>query len=195
VNARKLSVFSAIAASSCCVPPLILLGMTLLGIGTVGLAGFSSTLGSIKWYVMPLAIVGVSLSYYMYFREKKKCAGTACKMANATFTKTMLTISTMVVFGFLTWSVYPYVIGSGAPLSGGDSSVHFAVYQVDGMTCGGCEISVDAAVAATGIVDSAKSSFMEQKTYVWFGESGTDFDKIEDAIKSVGYEPLLLESN
>ncbi len=195
MDAKKVSILSAIAASSCCLPPLILLGLTLLGVGTAGVAGLSSTMGAIKWYILPLAIVGVGVSYWLYFREKKKCAGTACKMVNETFTKTMLTISTVVVFGFLSWSVYPYVLGTTPiPSEGGSSSAHFAVYQVDGMTCGGCEIAIDGAVNATGVVDSVKSSFTESKAYIWYNDANTDLAKVESAIQSVGYKPKLIES-
>jgi copper chaperone CopZ len=191
MDAKKVSILSAIAASSCCVPPLILLGLTLLGIGTAGVAGLSSTLGAIKWYILPLAVAGVGVSYWLYFREKKACAGSACKVANEWFTKTMLTISTVVVVGFLGWSVYPYILGATpVPSGGGSSSAHFAVYQVDGMTCGGCEIAVDEAIKATCLVDSVKSSFMESKAYIWF-EGESDLVSITKAIASVGYEAKL----
>ncbi|RME21814.1 MAG: hypothetical protein D6800_11685, partial [Candidatus Zixiibacteriota bacterium] len=63
MDAKKVSFLSMLAASSCCVPPLILLGLTVLGIGSAGLAGFSTTLGTLKWYLLPLAIVGVGVSY------------------------------------------------------------------------------------------------------------------------------------
>lgn len=191
MDAKKVSILSAIAASSCCVLPLILLGLTLLGVGTAGVAGLSSTLGAIKWYILPLAVVGVGLSYWLYFREKKKCSTQACKMASEGFTKSMLTISTIVVFGFLSWSVYPYILGATpVPSGGGSSSTHFAVYQVDGMTCGGCEIAVDEAIKATGLVDSVKSSFVESKAYIWF-EGEPDLVSITKAIASVGYEAKL----
>ena len=195
MDSKKVSILSMIAASSCCLPPLILLGLTLLGIGTAGVAGLSATLGAMKWYILPLAIIGVGLSYWLYFKEKKKCAGTACKIANETFTKTMLTISTIVVFGFLSWSVYPYLLGTASsPSEGGASSAHFAVYQVDGMTCGGCEIAIDGAVNATGIVDSVKSSFTESKAYIWYNDANADLSQLEKAIQSVGYKPELIES-
>ncbi len=72
MDPKKLSILSAIAASSCCVPPLILLGLMLLGIGTAGFAGLSSALGSVKWYILPLAMAGITSSYWLYFRGKKK---------------------------------------------------------------------------------------------------------------------------
>lgn len=195
MDAKKVSILSMIAASSCCLPPLILLGLTLIGVGTAGFAGVSSTLGSIKWYILPLAIVGVSLSYWLYFREKRKCSHASCKMATERLTKTMLTISTVVVVGFLGWSVYPYILGATpAPSDGGSSSAHFVVYQVDGMTCGGCEIAIDGVIEATGAADSVKSSFTDSKAYIWYSDANTDLAKFESAIQSVGYKPRLIES-
>lgn len=194
MDARKVSIISALAASSCCLPPLILLGLTLLGIGTAGLAGLSSTLGSLKIYLLPLAWIGVSSSYYLYFREKKKCVTSSCQMANKKFTQTMLTISTVVVLGFTTWSVYPYLPGYETemqPINTG--SAKFAVFEVEGMTCGGCEIAVTGALQATGLVDSARSSFTESRAYVWYGSEKLETDSLLKAISAVGYNSTLVE--
>lgn len=184
-----------IAASSCCLPPLILLGLTLIGLGTAGAAGLSSTLGALKWYILPLAIFGVGLSYWLYFREKKKCATKACNMVNKGLTKTMLTISTIVVAGFLSWSIYPYVlVAPSAPQFTALSSTHFAAYSIEGMTCRGCEIAVNEAIRATGHVDSVKSDFKAGRAYVWFKEK-PNFELIDNAVASVGYnaEQLISE--
>ncbi|MCH9031377.1 MAG: heavy-metal-associated domain-containing protein [candidate division Zixibacteria bacterium] len=196
MDAKKVSILSALAASSCCVPPLILLGLTMIGVGTAGFAGFSTTLGSFKWYILPLAIVGVGTSYYLYFKEKRKCSSTACKMVNEKFTKTMLVVSTVVVFGFLSWSVYPYVLDvEKIDVSQTPITTHYAVYNIDGMTCGGCEIAIDGSIMATGLVDSAKSSFVDGKAYVWYGGEKLDTATIQEALKSVGYNGVLIENN
>jgi mercuric ion transport protein len=201
MDSRKVSILSALAASSCCVPPLILLGLTLVGVGTAGMAGFSSTLGALKWYIFPLAILGLGFSYYLYYKEKKKCMTESCKMVNKKFTESMLVVSTVVVVGFLGWSVYPYVIPSDSmPLNSSvmkeaASSAHYAVYKVDGMTCGGCEVALDGAIAATGLVDSVKSDFTQGKAYLWYNKGELDTVKIDEAINSVGYKSELLENN
>lgn len=187
MDARKVSILSIMAASSCCLPPLILLGLTLIGVGTASFAGVSSTLDSLKWYILPLAIIGVGISYWLYFREKRKCSSLACRMANQKLTKSMLTISTLVVAGFVAWSVYPYVFGSKPlPEITETAPPHLAVYTVDGMTCGGCEIAVNGAIQATGLADSVKSSFTEGKAYVWLKERA-QIESITKAIASVGY--------
>lgn len=188
MNARMASIFSAAAAASCCLPPLILLGLMLLGVGTAGLAGFSSTMGAIKWYIMPLAIAGLGTSYYLYYREKKKCRGTACKMVGQRMTQAMLTISTITVFGFLVWSVFPTNLGQAdAPATG-----QLAVFEVTGMTCGGCELAVDGAITATELADSVKSSFAESLVYVWYSGE-TDPAQFVLAIARVGFEAVLKE--
>lgn len=188
MDAKRVAIVSMIAASSCCLPPLILLGLTLIGVGTAGFAGLSSTLGSMKWYIMSIAILGVGFSYWLHFREKKRCSTQVCKMANERFTKIMLTFSTVVVFGFVAWSVYPYLLGSPpAQQFSETSSPHFASYSIKGMTCGGCEIAVDEAIKATGLVDSVRSEFTESRVYVWFKEEPNS-ESITNAVALVGYE-------
>ncbi|MFQ5606845.1 MAG: cation transporter [Candidatus Zixiibacteriota bacterium] len=192
MQAKNLSILSALTSSACCVPPLILLGISLIGIGGAGLAGLSSTLGALKWYLLPLAFVGLGSSYYLYFRDKKTCASQACRMVNQKLTKVMLTVSTVVVTGFLSWSVYPYILGAEEiSTSGNQSSPHLAVFQVDGMTCGGCEIAIDGAINATGLADSVKSSFIEGKAYIWYSDTDTKPVEFEKALNSVGYTAKL----
>lgn len=107
----------------------------------------------------------------------------------------MLTLSTAVVLGFLSWSLYPYALGSDrVPIAGGESSAHFAVFEVEGMTCGGCEVAVDGAVRATGLADSVKSSFTSGKAYVWYKNDNLNLDTFEAAMRSVGYTSRLLEN-
>lgn len=196
MQAKNLSLLSALTSGVCCVPPLILLGLTLIGIGGAGLAGFSSALGTLKWYLLPLAFVGLALSYYLYFREKKNCSSRSCRMRNQKLTRTMLSASTVVVMGFFSWSVYPYVLGAEEISTGGlQSSQRLAVFTVEGMTCGGCEIAVDGAVNATGLVDSVKSSFLESKAYIWYSDENTDPAEFEQAINSVGYNAKLKETH
>lgn len=199
MDSKKLSILSAIAASSCCLPPLILLGLTLLGIGSAGFAGFSSTLGAMKWYLMPLAFLGLATSFYLYRREKKKCAGAGCKMVSQRFTQVSLTFSTVVVLGFSFWSLYPYISPSANNDMTISESEQFASFTVDGMTCGSCEFVIDEALKATGMIDSVHSSFLEGTSFVWYNDNAADIgheaalDSLLLAINSVGYTATVLD--
>ena len=115
-------------------------------------------------------------------------------MAGSSFTKIMLIISTLVVTGFFAWSVYPYVLGTdGNQVIVGASSAQLAVFKVEGMTCGGCEIAVNGAITATGLVDSVKSSFTESKAYLWYNQDQLDLKAIGEALATVGYQAELVE--
>ena len=76
--------------------------------------------------------------------------------------------------------------------AGDESSVQFAVLKIEGMTCGGCEIAVDGAIAATGLVDSVKSSFIESKAYLWYNQDRLDLKAIDEALAQIGYEAELV---
>ncbi len=191
MDARKVSILSMIAATSCCLPPLILLGLMLVGVSIVGVAGLSSTIGRLKWYFVALSIVGVGVSHWLYVREKKKCSAQACSMPGKNLTRAMLTCSTVVVFGFLAWSVYPYLLGTeSAPMLTEGQSSNFVVYSIDGMTCGTCEIAVNDAIRTTGLVDSVKSNFARGEAYVWFNREPQS-EAIKKAVNAVGYKVTL----
>lgn len=195
MSIKKTSVFSAVLASTCCVPPLILLGLSLIGVGTAGVAGLSGTLGSLKWYLLPVALIGLGTSYVLYFREKSRCKATSCKMAGKMFTTATLITSSIFVMGFTGWSVYPYVTGKSHIVTIEQNDLtHFAVFDVEGMTCGACELAVNGSIKATGQVDSVKSSFTEGKTIVWYSGDDIDLAKVLTAIRSVGYNAKLEEN-
>jgi len=113
-------------------------------------------------------------------------------MAGKKFTSATLITSTIVIMGFTAWSVYPYVTGNFTNLTTNqNASAQFAVFEVEGMTCGGCELAVNKSIEATGLVDSVKSSFTEGKIIVWYSGEEMDSVKILTAINNVGYKAKL----
>jgi copper chaperone CopZ len=64
------------------------------------------------------------------------------------------------------------------------------MYEVEGMTCGGCEVAVDGAVRTTGLVDSVKSSFTDGKVYIW-SKDDLNSQLIISALAAVGYQAKL----
>ncbi len=66
------------------------------------------------------------------------------------------------------------------------------VVHVEGMTCGGCEKSVQSAVRKVDFVDSVKASFVEGALCATLGAAG-DTDAIERALASTPYRPTKVE--
>lgn len=71
-----------------------------------------------------------------------------------------------------------------------DLKVESMVLSVDGMTCTGCEKTVENAVAAIPGVKSAKASHTEKTTLIEFYEGELEKEKVTAAIKAAGYEVI-----
>src|SRR3970282_15296 len=112
MKSGKASIFSAVLASSCCIIPLILLGLTLIGLGSLGLSGISTTVGNLKWFLMPIAILGLGYSYFKYFKEKKQSVRCGCEMVGKKTNHILLGVSTVLVTTFIIFSVYPYLFAT-----------------------------------------------------------------------------------
>jgi len=98
---------SAILAASCCVLPLAAI---LLGIGS---GAFMMVAMKYSAIFIPIGVIGVSLGYFFYFRERKKCQALACRMAAGKFNLVVLIMATVVVLMAIVFNVFPEVI---APL-------------------------------------------------------------------------------
>ncbi len=102
-----VSLPSAFIASLCCVLPL---AVVLLGLGS---GAFMMYTMRYSYIFIPIGVIGVSLGYFFYFREKKKCNALSCRMAAGKFNLVMLVFSTIVVVMAIIFTVFPGVV---APL-------------------------------------------------------------------------------
>jgi len=62
-----------------------------------------------------------------------------------------------------------------------------ASINVNGMKCGGCENTLNTALAAIDGVLAVKASHQEKRVDVEFDPAKTDLDEIEDAIADAGF--------
>ncbi len=103
---RNVSVISMVFTSVCCIGPLLLLA---LGLGS---ATLTAGLVKNKWIFMAMGAASLGASYYLYFRERKRCAAEGCTVASIKARKTFMGVATAVVVFFMVFSLYPYSGGS-----------------------------------------------------------------------------------
>lgn len=92
-------IVSAVLASSCCLGPFALISLGVGGGGLMGLMRYQTVF-------IPAGMVLLGVSYYLYFREKKRCAAKGCRVLGKTFNLIMLVLSTLIVLtavGFNIW--------------------------------------------------------------------------------------------
>lgn len=90
-----IGLITALAASSCCLLPLV---VVFVGIGS---GAFMMTTMKFRPILFPLGLVGLATSYYLYFRERRRCQTLACAMVGKTLNLVTLTLATLIMIGVI----------------------------------------------------------------------------------------------
>jgi hypothetical protein len=81
----------ALLSSLCCLLPLVVI---VLGLGS---GAFMAVTMQYRWLLIPAGIIGVTTGFLLYFRERRRCAALACRMAGSRVTLTLLIVAGLVV--------------------------------------------------------------------------------------------------
>ncbi len=81
----------AALASLCCLLPLTVI---VLGLGS---GAFMATTMRYRWLLVPAGIIGVTASFILFLRERRRCDALACRMAGSRTTLALLILAGFVV--------------------------------------------------------------------------------------------------
>lgn len=159
------SIGAALAASLCCIGPLIAAG---LGAGAFGAAALFE---SLRPYLLTATAVLLATAFYWTYRRRDEevCADGACAVGpSARKRKAALWILTVATAALAAFPYYSGLFWSGASTvsaagSGDEEGLTRAVFDVEGMTCAGCAATLKNALEGTRGVRSAAVS-LEAKT-------------------------------
>lgn len=196
------AIAAAIAASLCCVGPVL---FAVLGLGAFGAASFFA---AARPYLLAGAVLLLAIGFYWtYFRRATACApGEACATKPVSrMGRAGLWIATIAVLAF---ALAPYYVGhiasalarrqpaatgaAGAkPVDGGLSfaaDVQSVTVKIEGMSCTACEVPVRYALSRTPGVRMSDVSYRRSDARVEFDPKRTSLDQIKRAIDSTGYK-------
>lgn len=195
------AVIAAIAASLCCIGPVL---FAVLGLGAFGAA---SVFEAARPYLLSGAVLLLAIGFYWtYFRR-----GTACAPGEACATKPVSRIGRLGLWiasvAVLAFALAPYYIGHIASAlsrrqppaatwaaipsdrsATSQSNLETVVLAVDGMDCAACEIPIRDALAHTAGVRSTDVSYKRGDAHVEYDPKKTSVDDIRRAIDSTGYK-------
>jgi mercuric ion transport protein len=183
-------VLSAIAASLCCITPVIAL-----------VAGSSSIAANFSWieparpYLIGLSVAVLALAWYVKLKPSKSidmdCNCEQIKKTSFLQSKTFLSIVTVFAILMMTFPVYakafypkPEIQAAAVAVASNKQQVNFTI---QGMTCEGCEEHVNTQLSKVAGVLSYKTSYALKNSLVTFDKSKVDVKTIEAAINKTGY--------
>ena len=183
-------VLSAIAASLCCITPVVAL-----------LAGSSSIAANFSWieparpYLIALSIAALLFAWYVKLKPANTnnvdCTCETTKRASFLRSKTFLGIVTVFAILMMAFPLYAKLFYPRSKVQVGTVAAvnkQQVKFTIQGMTCEGCEEHINNELSKLGGVCAYKTSYVNRNSLVSFDKSKVDLKTIEAAINKTGYK-------
>ena len=178
---------TAIAASLCCITPVL-----ALIAGTSGIASAFSWLEPFRPYFIGFTILTLGFAWYQKLKPKKEI-GCNCKtIEKPKFIQSkiflgIVTAFAVVMLAFPYYSAFFYPKTEKQIIVADKSNIQKIEFTISGMTCASCEEHVNHEVSKLTGVISVNASYEKGNAIVEFDNSKTNISEIEKAINSTGY--------
>ena len=185
---------SAIAATACCLGPLLLVS---LGVGGAWVSQLALLERFSPLFIL-IAIISIGAGLHrVYFKKKEICEeGSVCANSRTPkITKMVLWISSVLV-GLLLASPYlaPVVLANGKSQKNVSIADSQAIFQLEGMTCAACTVTVQKSLTQLEGVAEAEVTLEPPQAIVKYDKKKVTSEKIMAATRNAGY-PSSLEGS
>ncbi len=184
-------IIAALAASVCCVGPLVLLG---LGVGGAWVGNLTA-LEPLRPYLMTLTLGVLGYAFYKIYRPKAEVCEPGSYCANPKsdkINKVTLWISTLFVLGLL---ATPYIAEELVANENAETDrlieqmarLKQITLDVPGMNCPACPFTVQKSLKKLDGVVSAKATLEDKKAVVIYNPSQVSLEQMIEATTNAGY--------
>jgi copper chaperone CopZ len=189
-----VGIFAAIAASLCCITPLLAM-----------LAGASGAASSLSWleparpYLIGVAIVALGFAWYRSLSNKQITAcgpDGACVVEKKSFldSRTFLIIITIASIALI---AFPYYANTFYPkhqvqnvLVVESNNIQTASFNIKGMSCKACETEVNNELFKVAGVIDAQTFYAKGTSVVKYDKSKATIEQLQNAIANTGYKVI-----
>lgn len=187
----SISLLAAIAASLCCITPVL-----ALIAGASGMASSFSFLEPARPYLIGVTIFVLGFAWYQKLKLRKEI-DCDCETDNKpTFWQSKKFLGAVTTFAVLMLA-FPYYSGIFFPgnetktIIIKEADIMQATLTIEGMTCTGCEHSVNHALTSQEGVIEAKSSYETGIATVKYDKSKISIEQLSEAVeKETGYKVI-----
>ena len=180
-------VITAIAASLCCVTPLLAL------VAGGGIVSDFSWIDPFRPYLIGLTVLLIGLAWYQKIKPRKidECICDATKKQKFIQTKSFLGIVTVfaalaIAFPYYAQMFYPQKEKQAISID--SSAIRQVNLKITGMTCAACEDHVKHEVNKLAGIRTIEVSYLNRNALVTFDTAKTSKQAIEKAVKNTGYK-------
>ena len=181
-----VGLLTAIAASLCCITPVI-----ALVAGTSGMASTFSWMEPARPYLIGFTILTLGFAWYQKLKPQKEvdCNCETDEKKSFMQSKLFLVIITVFAAVMLTFPYYSHVFYDNE-VSGTSINAEHAQkseFTIDGMTCESCEEHVTHEILQLEGIGTVDVSYDKGNAVVEFDKNKTNEDEITKAINATGY--------
>lgn len=187
-------VLTAIAASLCCITPVL-----ALIAGASGAASTFSWLEPARPYLIGITVLVLGFAWYQKLKPKKADIECACEEdEKPSFWQSKLFLGVVTVFAALMLA-FPYYSHIFYPKTESNvivvnsNNVQEVNFEISGMTCQGCEEHIKNAVAQLPGFIEATADHTTGKATVKFDKTKTSLEDVVKAINVTGYTVIKQE--
>lgn len=193
-NLLGVGILSAIAASLCCITPVL-----AFIAGASGMAATFSWLEPARPYLIGMTVLVLGFAWYQKLKPKKEI-DCDCEEEKPSFWQSKTFLSFITVFAVL-MVAFPYYSGiffsdntANKTIIVKESDIVQASLTIDGMTCTGCEHHVNHSLTSNEGVVEASSSYETGIAKVKFDQTKVSIDKLATKVeKETGYKVIKIE--
>ena len=183
------AILAAVAASSCCILPL------LLGAASVGTVGLGAVLAPYRPYLIGLTLLLLGAGFYFIYQPQRVGGEAECCDVKAVRTRRMSKAVLWAVALFTGAALaYPEIpayrvsrIAAAAPAVAAGPSAKTAVFTIGNMTCAECTLSIASALKAKPGVLDARVDFAAKQALVQYDPDRVNVATLRMAVEGTGF--------
>lgn len=188
--AYGIGIFAAIAASLCCITPVL-----ALIAGASGLASSLSWLAPLRPFLIGIAVITLAYAWYKSIKTKNDAACTdgTCQPEKKTFlsSKAFLIVISVAALLFIAFPYYAKVFypkhQKQMGVFAGQTNIQTVQFQLKGMTCKACEAEVNNELYKVNGVIDAKTFYNKGQSIVQYDSTRASLEQLQKAIANTGY--------
>jgi mercuric ion transport protein len=184
------ALLAAIAASACCILPL------LLGAAAAGTVGVGAALAPYRPYLVGLTVLLLGLAFYLTYRPVKATSGAECcatpkALWMRRFSRAVLWIGTVFTLGAMAYpriAARQAVVNAGSfPPTAAPATTKTAVFTIGNMICAECSQQIADALKKTPGVYEAKVDYGTKSAEVRYDPRKVSPEQLRAAIDRTGF--------